>query len=96
MSDNRADIMNFLRDSVSEISGKPVSDDGDILESRQLIADLGLDSLDLINLLFSIEEKYGLKIPEEDIDSHDLVQFGKLVDYVADRVGPASATSDPV
>lgn len=45
----------------------------------------GLDSLDVINLLFRVEEEYGVKVPDEDIDAHQLLVFGKLAAYVAER-----------
>ena len=45
----------------------------------------GLDSLDVINLLFRVEEEYGVKVPDEDIDAHELLVFGKLAAYVAER-----------
>ena len=34
--------------------------------------ELGLDSLDVINFLFSLEEKVGVKIPDEALDAENL------------------------
>jgi len=42
------------------------------------LADLGLDSLDVVSLLLAIEEKYGLKIPDEDV-----AQLQTLSNYAA-------------
>jgi acyl carrier protein len=50
-----------------------------------VMEDLGFDSLDFINLLFQVEETYGFKIPEPDIDEHELFKFGALASYIAAR-----------
>lgn len=42
----------------------------------------GLDSLDVINFLFSVEEKTGVKIPDEALDTEDLRTLGAIADYI--------------
>lgn len=37
------------------------------LDSR-LIDDLGADSLDFIDIVFNLEKKFGIKIPEDEFD----------------------------
>ena len=44
------------------------------LRSR-LIDDLGADSLDFIDIIFTLEKKFGIKIPEDEFD------FLVLLDY---------------
>lgn len=76
----------FLKEAVLEV--KPdaaLAEDPAAFEAQHLIEDLGLDSLDVINLLFSLEEEFGVKIPEPDIDAHDLYRVGALVGYVSER-----------
>ena len=60
----------------------PSSDDAMKLN---MLEDLKLDSLDVINLLFTLEEEFGIKIPEPDIDTYDLYVIGNLVRYITER-----------
>ncbi|MGN1081214.1 MAG: acyl carrier protein [Acutalibacteraceae bacterium] len=45
--------------------------------------DLGADSLDLVDLLMSIEDEYDIEIPDEDVEKIKTV--GDLVSYIEDR-----------
>jgi acyl carrier protein len=47
---------------------------------------VGLDSLDVINYLFNIEEAYGIQVPEEDYEDKNLKVMGNMVEYLADRI----------
>lgn len=40
----------------------------------------GLDSLEMMNVLLGVEEKYGIKIPDEHIDG--LQTIDSIVDYL--------------
>ncbi len=51
-----------------------------IREDSKLVDDLGADSLDLVELTMDLEEKFGLKIPDEDVGK--LVDVKSIVDYV--------------
>ena len=55
-----------------------------------MLEDLKLDSLDVINLLFTLEEEFDVKIPEPDIDAHNLYVIGNLVRYIGDASAPAN------
>ncbi|MBR5768462.1 MAG: acyl carrier protein, partial [Clostridia bacterium] len=46
----------------------------------KLSGDLGADSLDIVDLLIAIEDRFGCTIPEEDVE--DLVTVSDLVEYV--------------
>jgi|GEM_PF-1409969 acyl carrier protein len=46
------------------------------------IRKLGLDSLDVINYLFSIEEKFGVNVPVETLDEKDLFTIGAMVGHL--------------
>ncbi len=58
------------------------------LESR-LLEDLGMDSFGSIEVVFELEEKFGLKIPDEDIIQAKTVK--DIVDYVALKTQGGSA-----
>jgi acyl carrier protein len=46
----------------------------------KFIEDLGADSLDTVELIMALEEKFGLQIPEEEAQKLDTV--GKAVTYL--------------
>ncbi len=52
-------------------------------ESR-IIEDLHTDSLDLVEMLITLEDKYSISVPDEDAKT--LTTVGKLVDYVEKKV----------
>lgn len=50
------------------------------LTSDTALADLGIDSLDALNILFALEEAFSVSIPEED--SRAIRTVGDLVDAI--------------
>jgi acyl carrier protein len=50
----------------------------------KFIEDLGADSLDTVELIMALEEKFGLQISEEEAQKLDTV--GKAVAYLEDKV----------
>ena len=63
-----------IREILSEVSGVPLSE---VSEDTRLAGDLGMSSFDLADTVVSVEEAYGIKIPDE--------RFGEL-ETVADIV----------
>jgi acyl carrier protein len=57
--------------------------DGLTLHSN-LHDDLGMDEVDLINVLFRAEERFGLALPDNDIGPSSTV--GDIVDLIAERL----------
>lgn len=45
-----------------------------------LIDDLGADSLDVVELIMSVEDEFGIAIPDEN--AANLVTVAKIVDYL--------------
>ena len=45
--------------------------------------DLGADSLDVVDLLMSIEDEFEIEIPDEEIDN--IKSVGDLVKYIEDH-----------
>ncbi|MBR4270510.1 MAG: acyl carrier protein [Clostridia bacterium] len=52
-------------------------------ESR-IIEDLHTDSLDLVEMLITLEDKYSISVPDED--AKNLTTVGKLVEYVEKKI----------
>ena len=56
-------------------------DDKDITADTSFKEDLGVDSLDLFELVMAFEEEFGLEIPSEDLK--DLLTIQDVADYLA-------------
>jgi len=83
MSDaNNDDILTVLRNEISEVKGEAVEAPDEAFREMHMIEDIGLDSLDLMTILFQVEQHFDISIPEPDIDAHDLARVGNMADYV--------------
>lgn len=51
----------------------------------ELVGDLGINSLELADLVFACEEKFDIEIKDEDI--HKFVTVGDVVNYLSEVVG---------
>lgn len=56
-----------------------VSPDAVKMESK-IIEDLGADSLDVVELVMALEDKFALEIPDEE--SEKLITIANVVDYI--------------
>jgi acyl carrier protein len=56
-------------------------DDGLITEEASFIDDLGLDSLDIVELVMALEEEFGISIPDEEAESIKTV--GDAISFIA-------------
>ena len=55
-------------------------DDVEVTESSNFKDDLGADSLDLFELVMSLEEEFGVEIPSEDLEK--IATVGDVVNYL--------------
>ncbi|MBO5670094.1 MAG: acyl carrier protein [Clostridia bacterium] len=55
-------------------------DEADITPEAELIADLGINSLELADLIFSCEAKYNIEIDEDDY--RKFVTVGDVIAYL--------------
>lgn len=55
-----------------------------ITQDTNIEEDLGADSLDVVDLLMSIEDEFEIEIPDEEIDNIRTV--GEIEDYIKERV----------
>jgi len=72
----------MLMSIASSAAHKDVSD-----LNINIIDDLNMDSLDAISFLFEVENKFNVKVPEEDIDEFDLFNLKQLHDYISKKLG---------
>ncbi|XOQ43347.1 MAG: Acyl carrier protein [Clostridium sp.] len=55
-----------------------------ITADTNIADDLGADSLDVVDLLMSIEDEFEIEIPDEEVEN--LKTVGKLVKYIEDHI----------
>lgn len=77
--------MDEIQEKISEMvakanSGIKIENESDF--DRKL-EEIGMDSLDLMSVLFSVQDEYGLEIPDEDIEQ--LVSLNALAMYIKDK-----------
>lgn len=54
-----------------------------VVREAEFVADLNADSLDMVELVMSLEEEFGVEISDEDVESIRTV--GDAVDYVEEH-----------
>ncbi len=69
-------ILNILLDTV-------VFNDTSAFQYDSSFSENGVDSLDMANILLAIEEKFKVKIPDEDIPR--LTSVNAIADYLTER-----------
>jgi len=55
----------------------------EVVPEASFVDDLGADSLDLVELIMVMEEKFGQEIPDEDAAKLQTVQYA--ITYIKDR-----------
>lgn len=79
----RRDICALLKEKLIEALDIPYTPD-DIHEDISLIgAGLGLDSLDILEIVLCVENNFGIKMPEAS--THVLRSFNTLVDFIIEE-----------
>lgn len=58
-------------------------DQEQVVRDAEFVADLNADSLDMVELVMSLEEEFGVEISDEDVESIRTV--GDAVDYVEEH-----------
>ncbi len=70
-----------MYDKVVEIITRQLKIDRDIIDGNtKIMEDLGADSLDIVEMLGSMEDIFGMIIPDEDIE--ELITVNDVVAYV--------------
>lgn len=77
MSDN-------IKDQVKEIIVDQLGVDPEKLtDDAKFIEDLGADSLDTVELVMTFEEKFGVEVPDEDVEK--LKSVADVVAYITEH-----------
>lgn len=52
-----------IKELIAKQLNKPVAD---VTEDKDMVKDLGADSLDVVEMLMNLEEEYNISVPEEE------------------------------
>jgi len=74
----RDEIASGLAEILEEVAG--VSPD-DVSEEKSFTEDLDVDSLSMVEVVVAAEEKFGVKIPDDEVQN--LKTVGDAVSYIA-------------
>ncbi|MCQ2617566.1 acyl carrier protein [Helicobacter pylori] len=58
-------------------------DAAQVTPEAEFVKDLGADSLDVVVLIMALEEKFGIEIPDEQVEK--IVNVGDVVKYIEDN-----------
>ena len=77
---SKEDILTKLRPVSAEQLGV---DESEVKEDASFTEDLNADSLDLVELIMSLEEQFKLQISDEDAEK--ITTVGEAVDYISEH-----------
>jgi acyl carrier protein len=72
------EILSGLAEIVNEVAGIPVAD---VQLDKSFTDDLDVDSLSMVEVVVAAEEKFGIRIPDDDVK--ELRTVGNAVNYIA-------------
>jgi acyl carrier protein len=73
-------------DTIKEVAAEVLSVDPDqVTETARFKEDLDADSLDLVELVMGLEERFDIEVPEDDLEG--VTTIGQAVDLVLAKVG---------
>jgi acyl carrier protein len=79
---DRSEALSALREVAVEVLDV---DEDKIVEEARFKEDLEADSLDLVELVMGLEERFNIEVPEEDLEG--VATVGQAVDLVMSKAG---------
>jgi acyl carrier protein len=79
---NREDALTTIQQVAAEVLSV---DSASVTEGARFKEDLDADSLDLVELVMGLEERFDIEVPEEDLEG--VTTVGQAVDLVLAKVG---------
>ena len=74
----REKVVNVVKDKLGV-------DESAIVDSASYVNDLGADSLALVDIAMALEDEFGVKIPDEDINK--ITTVGATISYIKEHLG---------
>jgi acyl carrier protein len=81
-----------LKPLQSIVSSQLDIEEQEVTPPKEFMNDLGADSLDLVEIVMSVEEHFELSIAEEDLEG--IVTVGDMVGYLDENVDPDRQQGD--
>ena len=78
----RADALATIKDVAAEVLSVEADQ---VTETARFKEDLDADSLDLVELVMGLEERFDIEVPEDDLEG--VTTVGQAVDLVLTKVG---------
>ena len=72
MSDIEARVKKIVADNLG-------AEESQVTNEKAFIADLGADSLDIVELVMALEDEFGIEIPDEE--SEKIMTVQQAIDY---------------
>lgn len=66
---------------VAEVTGV---DESEIKRESKFIDDLGVESLDIVEMIAAMEEEFDIEIPEEEAEKN--ITVGQAIDYIEKKL----------
>ena len=74
----------MIFEKVKKLISEQLDVEGDVIkETSSITDDLGADSLDVVDLVMSIEDEFDVEIPEDQVENIKTV--GDIVKYIEDN-----------
>lgn len=77
---NQEEIKSTIRELITEIAEDMDIDESSITDDASFIEDMGLDSMALLEVLATMEKKFGVSIPESEFPN--ITSINKCTDVV--------------
>jgi acyl carrier protein len=77
MALNEADVLAGLKEIVEEVAGVPAAS---IELGKSFTEDLDVDSLSMVEVVVAAEERFGVKIPDDQVS--ELATVGDAVNFI--------------
>ncbi len=74
---DKTEIQADLASIVEEVAGVPADD---VQADKEFVADLDVDSLSMVEIVVAAEEKFGVRIPDDQVKN--LKTVGDAVDFI--------------
>jgi acyl carrier protein len=85
MSISVEEVPQKVKEIIAEQLGKP---EEEIQEKASFLGDLGADSLDIVELIMTLEEEFDTEISDEEAEKIQTVQ--EAIDYIVTRLQDAA------
>lgn len=85
MDKSKDSVMTIEKEVIDVVVEQLGVDAADVTSEKSFVEDLEADSLDLTELIMTLEERFGFEISEEDAEK--LKTVGDVVSYIQKRKG---------